>query len=100
MITIDTINDIYNKYTSLPVDADVCTQRNLHNLMMYTFDSDHMDFEGDRITLTQGAGPLKAIAIDRICGAEDLGSHWAIVLPASVIFVNKKSGEIRVFLAE
>ncbi|MDE5660895.1 MAG: hypothetical protein K2L33_01835 [Muribaculaceae bacterium] len=100
MITIDTINNIYNKYNALNADADVCTERNLHRLMMFAFDSDHMDFDGDRLTFTRGAGPLKSIEIERIAGAEDLGSHMAIVMPASVIFVDKKTGEVKVFLAE
>lgn len=100
MITIDNINNIYNKYNSLSADADVCTERNLHELMMFALDSDHMDFDGDSLTFTRGAGPLKSVEIDRIAGAEDLGSHMAIVMPASVIFVNKKSGEVKVFLAE
>ncbi|MBP3535138.1 MAG: hypothetical protein J6J53_03885 [Muribaculaceae bacterium] len=100
MITIDTINSIYNKYNSLSADADSCTDRNMHDLMMFALDSDHMDFDGDCLTFTQGAGPLKKIEIERIAGAEDLGSDMAIILPASVVFVNKKTGAVRVFLAE
>lgn len=100
MITTELINNVYNKYNTLAADADVCTDRNLHQLMMYAFDSDHMDFDGDCLTLTCGAGPLKNVEIERIAGAEDLGSHWAIVMPSSVIFVNKKNGEVRVHLAD
>ncbi len=100
MITLDNIKDIHTKYNTLAADADVCTQRNLHDLMMFAFDSDHMDFDGDKITLTNGQGPLKAIEIERIAGAENLGSHWAIVLPASVVFVNKRNGEVRVALVD
>ncbi|MDE6512581.1 MAG: hypothetical protein K2L05_00150 [Muribaculaceae bacterium] len=100
MITLDNIKNIHNKYNNLAADADVCTERNLHNLMMYAFDSNHIDFDGDKLTLTNGQGPLKAIEIERIAGAEDLGSHWAIVLPASVVFVNKRDGEVRVALVD
>ncbi len=100
MITIDIINNLYNKYNCLSADADVCTDRNMHALMMFALDSDHMDFDGDRLTFARGNGPLKSIEIERIAGAEDLGSHMAIVLANSIIFVNKKSGEINVFLAE
>ena len=100
MITLDNIKNIHNKYNTLAADADVCTERNLHNLMMYAFDSNHIDFDGDKITLTHGQGPLKAIEIELIAGAEDLGSHWAIVLPASVVFVNKRDGEVRVALVD
>lgn len=100
MITIDNINNVFNKYNTLSADADVCTERNLHNLMMFALDSDHMDFDGDRLTFTRGAGPLKSIEIERIAGAEDFGTHMAIIMPTSVIFVDKKSGELKVFLAE
>lgn len=100
MITTDAITTVYNKYNNLNADADACTERNLHRLMMFAFDSDHMDFDGDRLILTHGSGPLKSIEIERIVGAEDFGSHMAIIMPASVIFVNKKNGEVKVFLAE
>lgn len=100
MITIDNINNLYNKFNNLAADADVCTDRNMHELMMFALDSDHVDFDGDRLTFAQGAGPLKSIEIERIAGAEDMGSHMAIVLANSIIFVNKKSGEMKVFLAE
>lgn len=100
MITIDNINNLYNKYNTLNADADACTDRNLNALMMQTFDSDHLDFDGDRITFTQGSGALKSVEIERIAGYEDMGSHMAIIMPNSVIFVNKRNGEVRVFLAE
>ncbi|MCM1310319.1 MAG: hypothetical protein NC301_04725 [Bacteroides sp.] len=100
MITIDNINNLYNKYNNLAANADVCTERNLNNLMMQAFDSDHLDFDGDRISFTKGSGPLKSVEIERIAGYEDLGSHMAIVMPNSIIFVNKKDGNLQVFLAE
>lgn len=100
MISIETINDLFNKYNTLGADADACLDRNLNMLMMFALDSDHMDFDGDCLTLTQGSGPLKKIEIERIAGAEDLGSHVAMVTPASIIFVNKKTGAVNVFLPE
>lgn len=100
MITIDNINELYTKYNTLAADADVCTERNLNDLMMQAFDSEHLDFDGDRIAFTKGSGPLKSVEIERIAGYEDLGSHMAIVMPTSVIFINKSNGEVRVALAE
>lgn len=100
MITTDNINNIYAKYATLPADADAVLDRNLHELMMFALDSDHMDFDGDRLTFAKGEGPLQSVEIERICGAQDMGSHFAIVMPTSVIFVNKKSGHVNVFLAE
>ena len=98
MITTEKINSIFNHYNTLAADADLCTQRNLNGLMMFALDSDYVDFDGDHLTLTRGEGPLKSIEIERISGAEDLGSHWAIVMPTDVIFVNKRDGQVRVAL--
>lgn len=100
MITLDKIQNTFNKYATLSADADPVKDRNLNALMMYALDSDHIDFDGDCLTLAKGAGPLEKIEIERIIGAEDFASHWAIILPSSVIFLNKRSGEVRVFLAE
>ncbi len=100
MITTDTIKNLHDKYTTLGADADACTDRNLHGLMMFALDSDHLDLDGDRLTFAQGSGPLKSVEIERIAGYEDLGSHVAIILPASIVFVGKRTGEVRVFLAE
>lgn len=100
MITTEKINNIYDKFTSLPADADVVMDRNLNELMMFAIDSDFMDFDGDRLVFTKGEGPLSSVEIERICGAQDMGSHMAVVMPASIIFVNKTDGSINVFLAE
>lgn len=100
MITLDTTNAIYNKYNALAAaGADAVTERNLHQLMMFALDSDYVDFDGSDIVLAKG-GVVSRIDIENICGAEDLGSHFAIVLAASVVFVNKRTGDVRVFLAE
>lgn len=100
MITAATLNKTYNKFATLGADADLVLDRNLNALMMFALDSDHVDFEGDRLTFAQGEGPLRSVEIERICGAEDLGSHMAIVMPASVILINKVTGAVSVSLAE
>ena len=100
MITAAQISDIHNKFASMPATADVVLDRNMNELMMFAIDSDHVDFDGDRLTFVQGAGPLKSVEIERICGAQDLGSHIAIVMPASVILVNKTNGAIAVSFTE
>ncbi|MDE6144887.1 MAG: hypothetical protein K2F96_01275 [Muribaculaceae bacterium] len=96
MITAAKINELFNKFTSLTADADPVMDRNMNDLMMFAIDSDHVDFDGDRLTFAQGAGPLKSVEIERICGAADLCSHMAIVMPASVILVNKRNGALSV----
>lgn len=100
MITAATIDSLYNKFANMPADADLVLDRNLNELMMFAFDSEHVDFDGDRLSLLKGEGPLSSVEIERICGAQDLGSHMAIVMPASVILVNKSTGAISVTLAE
>ncbi|MDE6145734.1 MAG: hypothetical protein K2O38_00420 [Muribaculaceae bacterium] len=100
MITTEKINDIFDKYTAMGNEADLVLDRNMNVLMMFAIDSDHMDINGDRLTFVNGEGPLSSVKIERIAGAEDLGSHMAIIMPASIIFVNKADGSVNVFLAE
>lgn len=99
MKTATTLADIFNKYINLADDADICLDRNMNDLMMFAIDSEHADFDGDRIILPQG-GVVSEIEIERIKGAQDLGSHMAIVLPASMLLVNKTDGSVRVYLPE
>lgn len=100
MITTELINNIFTDYNTLPVGADIVSDRNLHNLMMFAIDSPHVDFDGDRLVFNRGEGPLRSVEIERIRGYHDLGSHSAIILPASMILVNKDNGAINVFLPE
>lgn len=100
MITIDNIQDIHTKYNNLAAEADLCNDRNMNMLMMFAIDSDHVDFDGDHLVLTHGSGPLSKIEIEKIVGAEDMGSHIAIVLPNSVVFVAKKDGAVSVYLPD
>ncbi len=101
MITAENILNAFVKYNELAAaGADPVTERNLHALMMYALDSAHLNLDGDRLTFTKGAGPLKEVEIDRISGMEDLGSHMAIVMPASVILLDKSNGELHVYLPD
>ena len=101
MITTDQINAIHSKYNELAEnDADLCSSRNMNDLMMFAIDSDFMDFDGDQLTFAKGSGPLSAIEIERISGAEDMGSHMAIITPTGVIFVDKQTGELNIYLAD
>lgn len=97
MTTSRTLTALYNEYNSLAADADVCADRHMTDLMMFALDSEYMDFDGDCIVIPQG-GVVGRIEIEHIVGAEDLGSHMAIVLPSSVVLVSKADGAVRVFL--
>lgn len=100
MITATQISDIHNTFANMPANADVVVDRNMNELMMFAIDSEFVDFDGDRLTFAKGAGPLQSVEIERICGAKNLGSHMAIVMPASVILVNKTNGSIAVSFPE
>lgn len=100
MITTDLVNIIFDKYNSLPVDADIVADRNMHELMEFALDNPHVDFDGDRLTFAKGQGPLKTVEIERICGAHDFGSHMAIVTPNSMYMVNKADGHMNVILPD
>lgn len=101
MITTENINKAYTKHNNLAANgADIVTDRNMHDLMMFAIDSDFVDFDGDRLILVKGEGPLAEIEIDRIAGAEDFGSHMAIILANSAILVNKRNGQVRLYLPD
>ena len=100
MITLDNINTLHDKYNSLAAEADLVADRNMNMLLMFALDSEFMDLDGDRLVFTQGQGPLRSIEIERIAGAEDLGSHVAVFLPNSVILVKKADGQVSVVLPD
>lgn len=101
MITNEQLNRIYNNYNELANNnADVVTERNMHELLMFALDNPYVELDGDRITFAKGQAPFDGVEIERISGAEDLGSHFAIIMPASVILINKSTGDVNIYLPD
>ncbi len=93
MITSDTTRNLHSKFSTLTAEADLVADRNLQDLLMFAIDNPAIiDFDGDHLTFPQADAPLHRIAIERILGAENLPTLWAIIIPAGVIFVDKRTG--------
>lgn len=99
MITIDTINNLYNSFATAP---QLFEDRGLGLLMDLAFDTDHVDFDGDSLVFNgiESDSPLHSVEIERFYGARDLGSHIAAVLPNSIIFINKADGSASLHIKE
>lgn len=99
MISNDTIQRLYNTYNEAPA---LFENRGLNRLMEYAFDSDAVDFDGDRIVFNSVArnSPLRSIELERIYGVEELENWLAVVLPAAILFVNRTDNAVRVHLKE
>lgn len=90
MITANNINDLYNVYANQPA----LEERNLTALMEFAFASGHLDFDGDRLVIcSQPEDSLfRFVEIERIHAAVDFDDCMAIVMPNSIIFINKHNG--------
>lgn len=99
MITNDTIQNLYATYATAP---ELFEDRGLTGLMDFAFDSDAIDFDGDRLVFTAepAHSPFRSVELERVWGASDLGHHMALVMPNSIIFVNKHDHSLRVHLKE
>lgn len=88
MITAQTINQLYKKYRKKPKSLD---DRNLSLLVDMALDTEALDLDGDKLVFNQldQYSPFREIELERIHAAVDLGDEIAIVLPNSMIFVNK-----------
>lgn len=93
MITSDTTRNLHTKFSNLSAEADLVTDRNLQDLLLFAIDNPEIiDFDGEYLTFPKADSPLHRIAIERILGAENLPTLWAIIIPAGVIFVDKHTG--------
>lgn len=95
MITNDTIQRLYTTYATAP---ELFEERGLTRLMDYAFDTDAIDFDGDRLVFNtvDAESPLRSVEIERIYGAEEIGEWLAVVLPSSIIFINRRDLSSRI----
>ncbi len=89
MITSNTIADLYTSFATAPV---LFEDRGLSRLMDYAFDTDAIDFDGDRLVFNtvDASSPLHSVEIERIYGAKEIGGYLAVVLPSSIIFLDRR----------
>ncbi|MDE5900284.1 MAG: hypothetical protein K2H33_02885 [Muribaculaceae bacterium] len=88
MITNDNIQRLYTTYATAP---GLFEDRGLTRLMDYAFDTDAIDFDGDRLVFNtiDTDSPLHSIEIERIHGAEEIGRWLAVILPSAIIFLDR-----------
>lgn len=89
MITSKTIEELYRKYRRQPKRLE---DRNLSLLIDYALDTDAVELDGDMLVFTHldASSPFHRIELERIHGVVDLDEAVAVVLPHSIIFINKK----------
>lgn len=94
------INNLIKKYNSMPSSADACKDRQMNQLMNFALESEHLDFDGDKLIVVNAEAPFHSIEIERITGAEDFGTYFGIFLPAAAVLIDKASGSVKIALAE
>lgn len=97
MITASTIANLYSSFATAPA---LFEDRGLTALMDMAFDTDAVDFDGDRLVFNgiEPSSPLHSVEIERIYGAAEIQGHMAVVLPAAIIFINKADHSVRVHI--
>ncbi|MDE6315700.1 MAG: hypothetical protein K2L71_04465 [Muribaculaceae bacterium] len=87
MITNETIQRLYTTYATAP---ELFEDRGLSRLMDYAFDTDAIDFDGDRLVFNtvDAQSPLHSVEIERIHGAEEIDGWLAVVLPEAILFID------------
>lgn len=88
MITNDTIANLYSTFATEPA---LFEDRGLTRLMDYAFDTDAIEFDGDRLVFTtmDQDSPMRSVEIERIYGAKEFDDYLAVVLPNSIIFLDR-----------
>ena len=99
MINNDTIQNLYNSFATEPA---LFEDRGLTALMNLAFDTDAVDFDGDRLVFNgiEENSPLRSVEIERIYGAADVDGYMAVVLHAAIIFINKADNSARIHIKE
>ncbi len=99
MINNNIINELY---TSFATEPELFEDRGLSRLMDYAFDTDAIDFDGDRLVFNSidSESPLHSIEIERIRGAREFNDYMAVVLPSSIIFINRRDLSTRIHIKE
>ncbi len=89
MITRTDIKELYKKFRRRPKRLE---DRNLSLLVDYALDTDALDMDGESLVFTHmdPTSPFREIGLERVHGVADFPEAVAIVLPNSIIFINKR----------
>lgn len=99
MITNDTILNLYSTFATAP---ELFEDRGLSMLMDYVFDTEALDLDGDRLVFNTmpADSPWRSIELEHVYGAKELPGWLAVVLPDSIVFVNRADFSTRVHIKE
>ena len=99
MITKSNIDDLYRKYNRKPKILD---ERNLAPLMQCALSTDAIEIDGDciRFKNVDSTSLFTSIEMQRIHAVVEFDKHIALVLPNSIIFINREDYSIHVHLKE
>lgn len=99
MIHHKTINELYRRYRRRPKDEN---DLHLNILACVSGNTGVLRREGNEIVFNarETCGKERRISIEHIHGIVSFERHVAIVLCASIIFVNKETGSVSVHIKE
>ena len=97
MVTKQVINTLYKQFNRLPKSPD---ELNLGLIFDYTMDNHgiFIDEENLYIVSIEPSSPFSTIELKRIHEIVEFEMVIAIVLPASIIFLNKENSDVNIHL--
>lgn len=98
MITKKVIDELYKKYRKAPSGIE-----DLDVGLLFDYASEHHNVQIDEdghldIESIDARSPFRRIPLNRICGITHFENSVAIVLPSSIIFLNKHDNGVNVHL--
>lgn len=84
----DIVKELYRRFRRQPKRLE---ERNLSLLVDYALDTDALDMDGERLVFCRmhPCSPFREIELQRVHGVAELADSVAVVLPNSIIFINK-----------
>ncbi|MCM1519530.1 MAG: hypothetical protein NC098_01945 [Lachnoclostridium sp.] len=97
MVTKEVIDTLYKKYSKPPKSPQ---ELNLALLFDYAFENHGIIIDENDLYITSidPSSPFACIPLDRICEIVEFAEVIAIVLPAAIIFLNKKNSDVNIHL--
>jgi hypothetical protein len=99
VITKSNIDDLYRKFRRKPRSEEA---RNLQLLEQCALDASDIEIDSRciRFCNVDPGSPFATIELERIHGVVDFDRHVAIVLPSSIIFLDKEDHSVHIHIKE
>lgn len=97
MITRDNIKEIYRKYNNAPASIDELDMATLFDETAINHDV-MVDLDDNTLTIgsIDAKSPFHTLSLERINAILGFDEWVAIVMPASIIFLNRKSNKVAI----